>query len=152
MSPSSCVASFQASSVCFSLHLCLMTSIDPRTPIHPAPSSTQTASLSAVGVSEGGYCQVVFEKHAAFFFFFFFFISTQRQDWWGVFSYVSPISFKMGSTLLKGPRCFKSSAPLFFCLSLKSLSHCQPGCGMFSSARKHNGESWSPDMFNTEWV
>lgn len=57
-----------SSSVCISLHLCLMTSIDPCTPIHPAPSSTQTASLSAVGVSEGGHCQVVFEKHAVSFF------------------------------------------------------------------------------------
>lgn len=63
LSPPFCVASFQASSVCISLHLCLMTSIDPCTPIHLAPSSTQTTSLSAVGVSEGGHCQVVFEKH-----------------------------------------------------------------------------------------
>ncbi|KAI9514998.1 hypothetical protein NQZ68_028950, partial [Dissostichus eleginoides] len=39
-----------------------MTSIDPCAPIHPAPSSTQTESLSSSGVSEGAHCQVVFEK------------------------------------------------------------------------------------------
>lgn len=66
--PSPCVASFQASSVCISLHLCLMASIDPCTPIHRVPSSTQTAGLSVQGVSEGGHCQVVFAKHACFFF------------------------------------------------------------------------------------
>lgn len=54
-------------------------SIDPCAPIHPAPSSTQTASLSAVGVNEGGHCQVVFEKQAVVGFFSFF---TQRPNLW----------------------------------------------------------------------
>lgn len=54
-------------------------SIDPCAPIHPAPSSTQTASLSAVGVSEGGQCQVVFEKQAVVGVFSFF---TQRPNLW----------------------------------------------------------------------
>lgn len=62
LSHPSCDASFQASSVCISLNLCSMTSIDPCAPIHPAPSSTQTGSLSSSGVSEGAHCQVVFEK------------------------------------------------------------------------------------------
>ena len=67
--PPSRRASFQASSVCVALHLCLMAFIDPCTPIHPHPSSTQTGSLLVVGVSKDSHFQGVFEKQAVFFFF-----------------------------------------------------------------------------------